>query len=240
MIDQTAFERATASLEAELGLTRPSLQAGTRARSLLRRLVVLLLGAVALLVLPFVVLVRSFTYICQHHDLPTWMALGISAAATAAVVTIYAASVSRKFTGKARVRSLFRSVAVPLVLAYCAYSLLYLSSVNAKGPEVREYYRSLHPTLRIAVSTVILVDQEIVVTDTRRTPADYGAMGLPVNRHSPHFRQSDGYVHAMDLRTIGRPGWRNWAVNVYFRLMGFSTLRHVGTEDHLHVGLRSE
>ena len=54
-----------------------------------------------------------------------------------------------------------------------------------------------------------------------------------------HFRQDDGFVHALDLRTIHRPEWRNLAAELAFRAMGFHTLRHVGTADHLHVSLRS-
>ena len=60
-------------------------------------------------------------------------------------------------------------------------------------------------------------------------------MGLAVNPASMHYEQSDGYVHAVDLRTVGRGWWRNWGVEGYFRAMGFGTLRHRGTEDHLHV-----
>ena len=91
--------------------------------------------------------------------------------------------------------------------------------------------------MRVALSTFILADDDLVITDVARTPADYVAMGLPVRDASHHYRQRDGYVHAIDLRTIGRPQWRNWITQQYFRTMGFRTLRHVGTADHLHVGL---
>jgi hypothetical protein len=199
----------------------------------------LFVTTVVLLVLPFIVLVRLFTYAYLSHGFPTWIAFSVSVGATVVVITAYAAFISRRFTGRARARTLFRRVALPLVLAYCVYALVYLSSVNAKGSEVRAYYRSLHPSLRIAVSTVILVDRDMVVTDTRRAPNDYAAMGLAVRRESLHYPQPDGYVHALDLRTRGRSDVENRAVEVYFRLMGFSTLRHVGTEDHLHVELPS-
>ncbi len=75
------------------------------------------------------------------------------------------------------------------------------------------------------------------MTDLGRTPADYVAMGLPVLEQSFHYRQVDGYVHAMDLRTADRGAARNWLTQAYFRLLGFRTLRHVGTADHLHVSL---
>jgi len=76
-----------------------------------------------------------------------------------------------------------------------------------------------------------------VVTDAARTREDYAAMGLPPAETSLHFAQSDGYVHALDLRTAGRAEWRNVLVEAGFRMMGFRTLRHVGTADHLHVSL---
>jgi len=201
------------------------------------RLAVLLLGLVTVIVLPFAVLVRVSTFLYSERAVPTWLAVAVGVAATAAVLTLYSAVISKKLTGRARVRVLAKRVALPLVLAYCGYALLYLSSVNAKSPAVREYYGSLHPLLRVAVSTVILADRDIVLTDVHRTPGDYAAMGLPVREESLHYRQRDGFVHAMDLRTAGRPDWRNAAVEVYFRAAGFETLRHVGTADHLHVAL---
>ncbi len=206
-------------------------------RPILVRLLFLLLSLILLLVLPFAVLVRVSVYLYATYAVQTWVALAGGVAATALVLTLYSAVLSKKLTGKARVRVLAKRVALPLVLAYCGYTLLYLSSVNAKSPDVRDYYRSLHPMLRIAVSTVILVDSDIVITDLQRTPEDYAAMGLPARIESMHYEQSDGYVHAMDLRTKGREDWRNAAVELYFRAAGFETLRHVGTADHLHVAL---
>lgn len=55
---------------------------------------------------------------------------------------------------------------------------------------------------------------------------------------SLHFPQDDGWVHAVDLRTTGRPEWRNRALEMAFWVFGFHSLRHVGTADHLHVSLR--
>jgi hypothetical protein len=195
------------------------------------------LGVATVVVLPFVVLVRLSVYLYVSRDIPTWLALLGGVLATAVLLTGCAVWVSKKLSGRAKVRWLATRIALPVVLAYCLYALLYLSSVNAKGPEVRSYYRSLHPILRVALSTVILADRDMVVTDVQRSPADYRAMGLAVNSASMHYEQSDGYVHAVDLRTVGRGWWRNWGVEGYFRAMGFATLRHRGTEDHLHVSL---
>ena len=221
----------------ESGITWDKPTAKARRRPFLVRLFVLVLSLTLLIVLPFAVLVRVSIYLYAAHAVQTWIAVAGGVAATALVVTLYSAVVSKRLTGKARVRVLAKRVALPLVLAYCAYTLLYLSNVHAKSPDVREYYRSLHPMLRIAVSTVILVDRDIVITDLQRSPEDYAAMRMPAHNESLHYRQSDGFVHAMDLRTVGRSVWRNSAVALYFRAAGFETLQHVGTADHLHVAL---
>ena len=221
----------------ESGITWEKPATKVKRRPFLVRLVVWAFSLVLLVVLPFAVLIRVSTHLYTAFAAQTWIALAGGVVTTALVVTLYSAAISKKLTGKARVRVLAKRVALPLVLAYCAYTLLYFSNVNAKSAAVQEYYRSLHPMLRTAVSTVILLDSDIVITDLHRTPDDYAAMGLPVREESLHYRQSDGFVHAMDLRTVGRPDWRNSAVELYFRAAGFETLRHVGTADHLHVAL---
>ncbi len=204
-----------------------------RAKSLPR---ILLTLAVAV-VLPFVVLVRLGSWLYLRWSYPTWLALGAAAGVTVLLLTVYAAWISRTLTGRARLVTVGKWVALPLVLAYCGYALLYVAETNTKTAEVRSYYRALHPVLRIALSTLILADEDLVITDLGREPEDYERMGLPVRQRSHHYRQDDGYIHAADLRTLGRPAWRNWLMERYFRLMGFRTLRHVGTADHLHVGL---
>jgi len=102
---------------------------------------------------------------------------------------------------------------------------------------VRAYYGSLHPLLRVALSTLILADRDLVVTDLARSPEAYAGMGLAPNDGSLHYVQRDGYTHAADLRTAGRSELKNALVRVSFWSMGFATLRHMGTGDHLHVEL---
>jgi hypothetical protein len=72
----------------------------------------------------------------------------------------------------------------------------------------------------------------------QRQAGDYARMGLPVNPRTRHYTQADGWVHAVDIRTRGRSEVRNRGLQFYFWAMGFSTLRHSGTADHLHVQLR--
>ncbi len=188
-------------------------------------------------VLPFVVLIGGAVWMYRVQAVPTWVALGFAGLLTAAILALYGGAISQKLTGRARLRFIFTRLALPVIAFYCAYTLLFLSRVKAKTEAVREYYTSVHPLLRLALSTAVLVDREIVVTDTKREAADYARMGLPTLDNSLHFPQQSGYVHAVDLRTIGRAGWKNFALVSYFRLLGFKTLRHVGTADHLHVSL---
>ncbi len=188
-------------------------------------------------VLPFVVLIGGAVWMYRVQAVPTWVALGFAGLLTAAILALYGGAISQRLTGRARLRFIFTRLALPVIAFYCAYTLLFLCRVNAKTEAVREYYTSVHPLLRLALSTAVLVDREIVVTDTKREAADYARMGLPTLDNSLHFPQQSGYVHAVDLRTIGRAGWKNFALVSYFRLLGFKTLRHVGTADHLHVSL---
>lgn len=191
----------------------------------------------ALAVLPFAALVRVSVFLYVHHGYPMWLALAAGVGCMVGLVTAYAAWAWRRLTGQLRLRRIARRLALPLVLAYCGYALLYLSSAHAKSQRVGAYYIALHPLLRVALSTLILADRDIVITDLARRPEDYRAMHLPANDGSLHYVQRDGYVHAADLRTIGRSAAKNRLVQLYFVAMGFDTLRHIGTADHLHVDL---
>lgn len=199
-----------------------------------------------IIVLPFAVLVRGSVFIYEHGSTPVWVALLTAAFLTGGVITAYAVCLVRKFTkaggrsgrgGRALIMPVAKWVALPLVVFYCGYALLYLASVNAKSPPVRAYYHSVHPLLRLALSTLILVDRDMLITDTGRQPEDYTKMGLPANARTRHYQQPDGWIHAVDLRTTGRGAIKNRGVQFYFWLMGFDTRRHVGTADHLHVEL---
>ena len=139
---------------------------------------------------------------------------------------------------RAGMRRLLRRGAVGLGAAWILYALLYVAGANVKSPEVRAEYRGLHPVLRVAASTVILADAGAVITDAGRTEEDYWLMGLPRREASLHFEQETGFVHALDLRTNGRSELRNRAVELGFWALGFHSLRHVGTADHLHLSLR--
>ena len=202
-----------------------------------RRALAVVAKFLLLAVLPFFVLVRVSVSFYSHERYPWFLALAVGVACMLALMTAYGAWLSHRLTGRARALVIARRVALPLVLAYVVYALVYVSGVNAKSERVRAYYTTLHPLLRVALSTCILFDRDVVITDAARRPGDYAGMGLPAKDGSLHARQRDGYVHAADLRTIDRSAVKNRLVQLYFWSMEFGTLRHVGTADHLHVEL---
>jgi len=191
----------------------------------------------AVIALPFLLYVRTSVYL-YAQGAPPWLAIGGGMLLTMGVVAGYGIWLSWRFHGRARLAMVARWVGVPLAAAWCLYAAFYLARVNTKSDEVHAYYSTVHPILRVALSTVILLDPDLVITDMARVPADYGRMGLPVNDRTKHYVQADGWVHAVDLRTRERGEIENRSVQFYFWLMGFRTLRHVGTADHLHVQLR--
>lgn len=209
---------------------------GHRPRWVRRAFGATVLLAVAVL-LPFAVLLRVSTWLYLSGRASTWVALAGGGVLALAAVTLGAAWATKRLTGRARVRFVAKWIAVPLVVVYVGQALLFVSAANIKTEAVRSTYTSLHPLLRLAVATLVLADGDLVVTDLAREPDDYRRMGLPTADWSMHYRQEDGWVHAMDLRTIGRGRWRNALTGLYFRSLGFRVLRHVGTADHLHVSL---
>ena len=199
-----------------------------------------LLGLTLLLILPFVVLIRLAVYFHTAYSFAPWLSIVAGVSGTFLLLLVYLAY----FRGRRRKtrsgQGMHRTTLVAVVLlGYCGYALLYISGRNVKSPDVASEFTSLHPVLRLGLSTILLLDQDLVLTDANRTKEDYRRMGLPGKRYSLHYPQSNGYVHAMDIRTRGRSGIRNFLMTVYFRLMGFNVLRHVGTDDHLHVSLMS-
>lgn len=194
-----------------------------------------------IIALPFFTLIRGSVWAYHVWDWPTWAAL-IAGAVVAFVVlwvyliVVYVAVFGAKKLTEGSVKAKTALAAIALAV-YCTFTLVNISDKNTKTNEVRKEFRSLHPIMRLGVGTIVLLDRSMLVTDMSRTHGDYKRMGLKVNVGTLHKVQSTGYVHAMDLRTIGRPEWRNWITNAYFRAIGFRTLRHVGTADHLHVSL---
>jgi len=187
---------------------------------------------------PFFLLIRGGVLAYREWGLGTWPSLLLAVIATALLLGLYALVVSRWLGAGARMTKVFTRAAMGVGIVYVVYGLVFIASENVKSDEVQAGYAAVHPMLRIAASSLILIDPVAVLTDAARTPEDYWLMGLPPNEASLHFVQETGYVHAFDLRTVGRPEWRNRLVELGFWALGFHSLRHVGTADHLHVSLR--
>lgn len=207
-------------------------------RTLPFRLLRAVVAAVLLAIAPFFLLIRGGVFAYQEWGWESWPALLASAGATVLLMTAYGWLAGRRAGAGRRLRGAMIRLPAFVVLAYVVYALVHVGSANTKSPEVRSEYQQLHPLLRLAASVVILADPASVITDAGRTPDFYRRMGLPPNEASLHFPQANGFVHALDLRTNGRPEWRNRIVELGFWALGFHSLRHVGTADHLHVSLR--
>ena len=201
----------------------------------------ILLGFSALLFLiifPFFLLIRFSVYLNMAYGLGAWTSLTGGILATILLLCIYLFLLSLKVPNIKLLLKLGGIGISIMVLGYCMFSLFYLSGVNAKSADVQSVYRSMHPILRVAVSTATLAESNLVITDIERFEEDYTRMGLPVNQTSLHYRQESGYVHAVDIRTRGHGFIRNALLQSSLDIMGFRTIRHVGTADHLHVELR--
>lgn len=192
------------------------------------------------MVLPFLLLIKGSIYLLTEHKLDAYTSLLGGAAITTLALIIYFSFFYGRMVGRlGSYDSIKRRawVAILLVLAYSIHGIFFFSSSNAKSNQVKSELLDLHPILRLSLSTLIHMDKDLLVTDASRKVSDYDDMGLNRNHRSKHLKQSDGYAHAVDLRTKGRPEYKNQLMTLYFRAMGLETLRHVGTDDHLHVAM---
>lgn len=195
---------------------------------------------VLILTLPFIALVRGSVYIHENYDPGARLSIITGVAITALLLLIYIVILHSKVSGKVSGSKSLKSkavIALLLVVGFAINSMYFISGTNFKNPELKSEIRSLNPILRLAVGTLVMVDKEAVITDTNRQPEDYRKMGLKTNKSSLHYAQEDGYAYAIDLRVKGRSELRNKLTKWYFDWMGFNTLRHGGTADHLHISL---
>ena len=195
-----------------------------------------------IIILPFVVLIRGAVFLHEQYGLYAWFSLLGGVLMSAIILFLYFIFIKGYMTGQVGdFKSIKRKywLALVLILVYCLPSVLYLSAANAKHSEVQKEFSDLHPILRLGISTIIFLDNDLVITDAKRQPEDYQKMGLKTKKQSLHYKQSDGYAHAVDIRVNGKGVIGNWLLKIYFNAMGFNTLRHVGTADHLHVSLMS-
>ncbi len=195
-----------------------------------------------LVVMPFIFLIRGAVFFHESYHLMPSLAIAGGAMATVVLLFIYLSFLYGKMTGRWGGSGVLKrrgAIAFLLVLVYSMHGLLFISGANTKGSEVQKEFTSLHPILRLSISTILFIDKDLMVTDASRAPEDYKKMGLSRKKQSLHYPQKDGYVHAVDIRVKGRSEFRNSLLKMYFSLMGLNTLRHVGSADHLHVSLMS-
>ncbi|WP_138430905.1 hypothetical protein [Fodinibius saliphilus] len=230
------FDRQLADLEEKKGEPFPS-ESSSYSSNIATKFILYIAVVVCSFVAPFFLLIRTSVYLYSRYHFDGWLALGGGLLATILLLLCYALFLKIRFSSGWRLNRYVQGAIALLVAAYTLYGLLYFSELNAKTEQVSSYYRSLHPIMRVALSTATLADSDILVTDIQRRPEDYIKMGLPQRKHSLHFVQQDGYVHAVDLRTKGRSEWKNWLLATTLEGLGLESIRHVGTADHLHLYL---
>lgn len=208
--------------------------------SVIIRLFFRILLFIGILVLPFIILIRGAVLVHSEYNLGPFSSLLAGIGGTVLLLVIYMTYVHGRFTNRLGDYGAFKTrlyFALLIIVGFCIHAIFFLSSRHVKSNDVRNELRELHPIIRLAVSTITFLDKDLLITDASRLPEDYRRMGLPTKRSSLHFTQKDGYAYAVDLRTNGSPEFRNYMLSFYFRLMGFRSLRHYGTDDHLHISL---
>jgi len=197
---------------------------------------------ILIIVLPFFLLVRGAIHIHLLFDPGPWISLfagvGFSSTIIFLYISIFKTKITRRFSSSLNQIKLLGFLSVGMVTLYCIYGLFFISSHNLQNAQLQREITDLHPILRLGVSTFTLMDKSLIITDASRVPEDYKRMGLPTKSSSLHYTQEDGYAYAIDLRTNGRYEIRNFLMAMYFKIQGFQVMRHVGTDDHLHVSLK--
>ena len=228
------------NLKSEKGIDQSIREEKVKRLSLRRKLFKIVFSSLLIIglgIIPFFILIRTAVFLNIEKDMNVWFALLVGILTSMGLLGLYVFFLFRKVKNKKLLAQFGFGGIATLVGGFCIYALLYLSSVNAKTEDVREVYRSLHPILRVSVATTTLAEKELVITDIKRTEEDYISWGLTPLESSMHYEQKDGFVHAVDLRTIGHSEFRNKMLEWSLKAMGLQIIRHVGTADHLHVAL---
>lgn len=192
------------------------------------------------LVLPFICLIRGSLYLSESMGYPPVLSILGGTLMTMFVLFIYLTIFYGRVTGRIGGDGVIKrrlTIVFLFVAGFAIHGLFFISDKNLKETALKQEMMQLHPILRLSLSTLIHIDNDLIVTDAARTKADYERMGLSPKEKSSHYIQESGYVHAVDLRVKGRSEIRNILLKVYFSMMGFDTLRHKGTADHLHVAM---
>ncbi|VAW81354.1 hypothetical protein MNBD_GAMMA12-1533 [hydrothermal vent metagenome] len=198
------------------------------------------LGILLLMVLPLLVLIKG-TAMSYYAEMSYLLSLFIGGFAAFIVLLTYMIAIDR-VAGRQIFFSIWvkLSVAALCVMSFVLYSMYVLNDENVKNRRIASQYTQTHPVLRLGLQSWSLFDRSLVITDIARSHSFYRRHRMRTYYRSLHFPQKhlDGKVYALDIRTKGRGKFRNWITQVVFRMMGFGTLRHTGTADHLHIELR--
>lgn len=205
----------------------------------MKAILYLIFKIILLLSLPFICFVRGAVYFYAQLEYGSWFSIFGAAIITTFLLIIYMIFFYGSLTGKVGSLKNKLIISLILVIGYGTHALYFFSEQNAKHSSVQSEFTSLHPILRLSISTIIFLDDGLIMTDANRQPEDYRKMGLKSKKNSLHYKQKNGYVHAFDVRVKSRSWLRNGLLQLYFKAMGFNTLRHGGTGDHLHISLKS-
>lgn len=197
---------------------------------------------VFILIFPFILLIRGAIVFHEQFHLSPFFSIIVGVGVTTILLFLYFTVFYSHYSGRLgslkgmKIRLL---AALLITIFYATHGIFYISTGNLKNEKVHSEINKVHPILRLSISTVVILDSDLIITDGKRIPEDYKKMGLKEKTHSLHYNQKNGYAHALDLRTNNRSEIRNVLLRNYFRLMGFRTLRHAGTADHSHISLMS-
>ena len=156
----------------------------------------------AIVALPFICLIRGAVYLTDEYQLMPSMAIIGGLIGSAFVLTIYLMFFYGRLTGEVGSLRKKLRLAFLVVILYGAHGLFFLSVNNVKHSNIQKEYRNLHPILRLSISTIIHFDKSLTITNANRKPEDYRKMGLKSKKHSLHYRQSSGYVHAFGRSSL--------------------------------------
>jgi hypothetical protein len=206
------------------------------------KLILEIIKILIILLFPFILLIRGAVVFHEKFQFSPFLSILAGVGVTTILLFLYFTVFYSHYSGNlGSLKGLkLRTLAALLItLFYATHGIFYISTGNLKNDYVKSEINKVHPILRLSVSTIVILDSDLIITDGKRIPENYRKMGLKEKAHSLHYKQKNGYSHALDLRTNNRSEIRNFLLQNYFRLMGMSTLRHVGNADHLHISLMS-
>ena len=121
---------------------------------MLRRLLFTLGKLLFLFALPFFLLIRGSVFLHENYALSAWGSMLGGVFMSAALLFVYISYLHNRLAGRAGNAHRTYGLAFALAAVYCLPGLFYLSASNAKEEPVRQEFTSLHPVLRLGVSTL--------------------------------------------------------------------------------------